>query len=70
MNAADIYRYSNRAEVDREIDAKRARIIADRRREIGYQAAWQEAQDVTTDYYRAEYQRIENEVMARWGIDA
>lgn len=70
MDAADIYRYSSRYEIDRQIEAMRERIIAERRSEIGRQAAWQEANDVTGDFYRAEYMRIENEVTARWGIDA
>ncbi len=48
----------------------RERIIAERRPEIGRRAAWQEAQDVTTDFYRSEYHRIEDEVTARWGINA
>ena len=70
MNASDIYRYSERGKVDQAIQAMRERIIAERREEIGRRAAWQEAQDVTTDYYRAEYNRIEDETTARWGIDA
>jgi uncharacterized membrane protein len=70
MNAADTYRYSNRYEIDCQIEAMRNRIIAERRSEIGRQAAWQEAINVTTGWYRAQYNRIENEVAARWGIDA
>ncbi len=70
MNAADIYRYSSRYDVDRQIDAMRERIIAERRPEIGRRAAWQEAHDVTADYYRSEYRRIENEVVTQWGWDA
>lgn len=70
MNAADIYRYSNRADVDRQVEAMRNRIIAERREEIGRQAAWQEAQDVTIGFKRAQYNRIEDEVEARWGIAA
>lgn len=70
MNQADLYRYSQRAEIDNQIRAMRDRIIAERRGEIGRQAAFNEANDVTTDWYREQYMRIENEVTARWGIDA
>ena len=70
MNAADIYRYSSRDAVDRQIEAMRQRIIAERRSEIGRMAAFQEASDVLHDYYSAEYMRIEHEVTDRWGIDA
>lgn len=70
MNQSDICRYSNRAVVDRRVEAMRERIIAERREEIGRRAAWQEAQDVVHDFYSAEYMRIEREVTARWGVDA
>ncbi len=70
MNAADTYRYSNRANVDQQVEAMRNRIIAERRGAIGRQAAWQEAQDVTIGFKRAEYNRIEDEVEAQWGITA
>lgn len=70
MNQADIYRYSQRGEIDHQIEAMRTRIIAERRPQIGRMAAHQEAIEVTTDWYRAQYMRIENEVTARWGINA
>lgn len=70
MNEADVYRYSNRYEIDRQIDAMRERIVAERRGEIGRMAASQEAVEVTGDWWRAQYVRIENEVEARWGVDA
>ncbi len=70
MTPAEIHRYASRADVDQQIEAMRERIIAERRPEIGRQAAWQEARDVTTDFYRAEYHRSENEVTARGGWDA
>lgn len=70
MDAADTYRYSNRYDVDRQVEAMRNRIITERRSEIGRQAAWKEANEVTRDFYRDEYQRIEREVQDRWGIDA
>lgn len=70
MNDADIYCYSQRHEIDRQVDAMRNRIIEERRGEIGRTAAFNEAIEVTADWYRAQYMRIENEVVARWGIDA
>jgi uncharacterized membrane protein len=70
MDQADLYRYSQRNEIDKQINAMRNRIIEERRGEIGRMAAHQEAIAVTTDWYRAQYMRIEHEVIARWGADA
>lgn len=70
MNQSDIYRYSERYEIDRQIEAMRSRIVEERRAEIGRLAAFREAIDATTGWYSAQYMRIENEVTARWGIDA
>lgn len=92
MNEADIYRYSNRADVDKEVRAMQDRIVeelravrpdakwglltqaADGREEyrprLGPMEARREAQEVTADYQRAQYMRIEREVEDEWGWDA
>lgn len=70
MNAADTYRYSNRADIDRQIEAMKERIFEERREEIGRWAARQEARQAVYAFHKAEYNRIEDEVTAQWGIHA
>lgn len=70
MNAADIYRYSNRATVDRQIEDMKDRITAERRAEIGAWDARQEAREAVAAFHKAEYNRIEDEITERWGIHA
>lgn len=70
MHAADIHRYGRRGVVDREVDAMRRRIVAERRDQIGHIAAHHEAIEVTADWWRDQYRRIEHEVIVRWGYDA
>lgn len=70
MEPADIYRFTQRYKIDRQIQDMRERIVEERREQIGRLAARQEAEDVTYDWYRAQYERIENEVNARWGVNA
>lgn len=70
MNQADIDTYTQRYEIDQQIEAMRNRIIEERRGEIGRMAAFHEAIEVTADWYRAQYMRIENELdepAAHWG---
>lgn len=67
MNEADRYVYSNRYVIDNQIEAMRARIIEERRTEIGRRAAFHEAIEVTTDWYRNQYERIENEADVLFG---
>ncbi len=70
MNASDIYRYRQRGQIDTHVDQMRTRIIAERRSEIGVMAATQEAIQVTGGWYRAQYERIENEVETKFGFGA
>lgn len=70
MNAADLHRYSSRATVDQQIFAMTSRIVAERRGEIGVMAAQREASEAVGPWHRSEYQRIENEVYAQWGVGA
>lgn len=91
MNAADIYRYSERGKVDQAIRAMQDRITEELhaardqigglstqdakgreeyRSRLGRMQARRESWDVTAEYYRNEYDRIEREVQARWGWDA
>lgn len=67
MNQADSYVYSHRYDIDQQIEAMRARIIEERRGEIGRNAAFQEAIEVTTGWWSAQYERIENEAEALFG---
>lgn len=67
MNKADQYVYSHRYEIDQQIDAMRARIVEERRGEIGRMAAFHEAIEVTSAWWSAQYERIENEAEALFG---
>ena len=67
MNEADRYVYANRYDIDRQIDAMRARIVEERRGEIGRRDAHTEAIEVTTAWWSAQYERIENEAEQLFG---